>query len=107
MRLFRASRLFTLTGLIAFCAFTGDLVTDSISEACCEQHSSQTSPADRSHEKAPCSSCSCAVHNGSAIASTNAVHVVGAQYGSHFLFAIDPSAPEAIPPAIDHPPQLA
>ena len=105
MRLFGSPRLFALIGLIAFCAFTGDIVADSISDMCCAHCTSQQS--DLSPEKAPCSHCSCAAHNGSAIASSYAINIGGVLDGSHFLLAIEQAAPEGIPPAIDHPPQLA
>jgi len=107
MRLLGSTRLLALTGLIAFCAFGGDLVVDSIGDACSKYCTSQSSESDSQHEKAPCSHCSCAVHNGSVIASSDAMQVSGAQDGSRFLPTIEPLAPEGLPPAIDHPPQLA
>jgi hypothetical protein len=107
MRFFGSTRLFALAGLIAFCALGGDIVADSMSDACCEQCTSQTSQSDSHNEKSPCSSCSCAVHNGSAIASNSAVHIGAALDGSLFFLTIEASAPDPIPPAIDHPPQLA
>jgi hypothetical protein len=101
------SRLFALTGLIAFCAFAGDMVADSIADACSEHCMSQTSESDSQQEKEPCSHCSCCVHGGSAIVSSSALQISGALQPSVFVPALEHSAPNGIPPAIDHPPQLA
>ena len=107
MRLHASSRLFAVIGAIAFCAFAGDIIGDAISDACCKECTSQSSQPDSHPEKSPCASCSCAVHNGSAIASSNAIQVAGAPDASLVPPAIEPRAPDGVPPAIDHPPQLA
>jgi len=107
MRFLASSRLFAVIGAIAFCAFTGDIIGDAISDACCKECASQSSQSDSQQEKSPCASCSCAVHNGSAIASSNAVQVTWTRDGSFVLPATEPPAPDGVPPAIDHPPQLA
>jgi hypothetical protein len=101
------SRLFALTGLIAFCAFTGDMVADSIADACSDHCLSQTSQSNSQNEKAPCSHCSCCVHGGSAIVSSGVLRISGPLQSSVFVLAIERSAPEGLRPAIDHPPQLA
>jgi hypothetical protein len=107
MRLLRTSRLFALAGLIALCAFTGDIVADSIADLRGDHCVSQTSQSDSHHEKAPCSHCLCAVHNGTVISSTAAVHITGAFQVSIFFRASDQFASTGLPAAIDHPPQLA
>ena len=103
----RISRLYVLTGLFALFAFGGDIIADSLADLRGDHCVSESSQSDSQHEKAPCSHCSCAVHNGSVIASSDAMQVSGAQDGSRFLPTIEPLAPEGLPPAIDHPPQLA
>jgi len=75
MRSLRKSRLFALIGLVVFCAFSGDIVADSIVDALGEHCAAQTCPSDSQHEKTPCSHCSCSVHNGTVIATNNGVHV--------------------------------
>jgi hypothetical protein len=96
-----------LTGFLALFAFGGDIVADSLGDACSEHCMSQTSQSGSQNEKAPCSHCSCAVHNGTVIAADNRVHV-GADYqASACVRASDQSAPVGLPAAIDHPPQLA
>jgi hypothetical protein len=107
MRLLGSSQLFALTGLIAFCAFAGDMVADSIADACGDHCISQTSQSDSQHEKAPCSHCSCCVHGGSAIVSSSPLQISGALQSSIFVPAIERSSFEGLRPAIDHPPQLA
>lgn len=107
MRIPGTSWLLALTGLIALCAFAGDIVADSIADLRGDHCISENSQSDSQHEKEPCSHCSCAVHNGSVIASISAVLVSEASEHSLFVPAIDQFAPPGIPLAIDHPPQLA
>jgi hypothetical protein len=107
MRFPGSTRLFALTGLMAFCAFAGDIVADSLADACGEHCISQSSQSNSQDEKAPCSHCSCAVHNGSVLASSNVVQISGALDASAFVLTVERSAPDGIPRAIDHPPQLA
>jgi hypothetical protein len=107
MQAFRTSRLFALIGIAVFCAFAGDIAADSIADLCGDHCISQSSQSDSHDEKAPCSHCSCAVHNGSVIASTGSVYVTGAFQAFVFLPTGQPSAPTGLPAAIDHPPQLA
>jgi hypothetical protein len=107
MRFAPTSRLFALTGLFALCAFAGDIVADSIADLRGDHCICQGSQPDSQHEKAPCERCSCAVHNGTVITSTLAVDVIGAFPASAFLPASQQSAPDGLPAAIDHPPQLA
>jgi hypothetical protein len=107
MRFPGTPRLFALTGLIALCAFAGDVVADSIADLRGDHCVCQSSQSDSHHEKTPCSHCSCAVHNGTVITSTLTVDIVGAFRGS-ILFSIgEQFAPSGLPAAIDHPPQLA
>jgi hypothetical protein len=98
LRLFAAFALF---------AFAGDIVADSLADACADHCVSQSSQSDSSHEKNPCSQCSCAVHNGWAVAFSDAVNVAGASGASLFAGNCDESAPVGVRAAIDHPPQLA
>jgi hypothetical protein len=101
------SRLLALAGVLVFCAFTGDIVADSIADLGGDHCVSQTSQSDSDHEKTPCSHCSCAVHNGTVITSTVTVHINGPFQASVFFPAGEQSAPTGLPAAIDHPPQLA
>ena len=107
MRLLRTSRLDLVAAFLAVFAFGGDIVADSIVDARGEHCAAETCPADSSHEKAPCSHCSCAVHNGSVIAANNGVHVSGGVQPSVFIVISDESVQVGPPAAIDHPPQLA
>jgi hypothetical protein len=107
MHAVRTSRLFALAGLIALCAFTGDIVADSIADLRGDHCVSQTSQSDSHHEKAPCSHCSCAVHNGSVITSAATVLIHNGFQAALFFAAAEQSAPTGLPAAIDHPPQLA
>jgi H+/Cl- antiporter ClcA len=107
MHAVRISRLFALIGTVVFCAFAGDIVADSIADLRGDHCTSQCSESDQQHEKAPCSHCSCAVHNGTVITSTAAVHITGVLQVSIFFPASDQSTPTGLPAAIDHPPQLA
>jgi hypothetical protein len=107
MRFLGIPRLFALTGLIALCAFAGDVVADSIADLRGDHCVCQSSQSDSHHEKTPCSHCSCAVHNGTVITSTLTVDIVGAFPPSVFYPTGQQSAPDGLPAAIDHPPQLA
>lgn len=107
MSLFRTSRLRLLAALVVLFAFGGDIVADSIVDALGEHCAAQTCPTDSHQEKAPCSHCSCAVHNGSVIAGNNGVHLSADVQPSAFIFIRDESAQVGPPAPIDHPPQLA
>jgi hypothetical protein len=99
--------LLALTSLIGLCAFTGDIIADSIADLRGDHCVSQSSQPDSQHDKSPCGHCSCAVHNGTVITSTVAVDISGAFGGSVFSSTSEQSAPDGLPAAIDHPPQLA
>jgi hypothetical protein len=107
MRFPGTPQLFALAGLIALCAFAGDVVADSIADLRGDHCVCQSSQSDSHHEKTPCSHCSCAVHNGTVITSTLTVDIVGAFSASVFYPTGEQSAPDGLPAAIDHPPQLA
>jgi hypothetical protein len=107
MSLFRATQIMKLVACFAALCFGGDIVADSIVDASGEHCAAQTCPADSHHEKAPCSHCSCAVHNGSVIAANNGVHVSADVQLSVFILISDESVQVGPPAAIDHPPQLA
>ena len=102
-------RIFEITRVVAFSAvliFAGDIVADSLSDACADHCVSQSSQSDSNHEKSPCSHCSCAVHNGWAVAFSDAVNVADLSGASPFAVSRDESAPAGVRAAIDHPPQL-
>jgi hypothetical protein len=99
--------LLALTSLIGLCAFTGDIIADSIADLRGDHCVSQNSQPDSQHDKSPCAHCSCALHNGTVIASTVAVDTSGAFGASDFFWTSEQSAPDGLPAAIDHPPQLA
>jgi hypothetical protein len=107
MRFAGRSRLLALTGLIGLCAFTGDIIADSIADLRGDHCVSHSSQPDSQHDKSPCAHCSCAVHNGTVITSTAAVDISGTFGASVFFSTSEPSAPDGLPAAIDHPPQLA
>jgi hypothetical protein len=107
MKFFGVPRLILFTGLVSLFVFGGDIVADSIADACGHHCVSETSQSDTHHEKTPCSHCSCAVHNGAVVASSCAVHVSCGLEESVYLLTSDSSAPSRLPAAIDHPPQLA
>jgi hypothetical protein len=101
------SRLLALTGLIGLCAFAGDIIADSIADLRGDHCVSVDSQPDSQHDKAPCAHCSCAVHNGTVITSTVAIDISAAFRAFVFFWTSDQSAPDGLPTAIDHPPQLA
>jgi hypothetical protein len=107
MHAVRTSPLFALIGIVIFCTFAGDIVADSIADLRGHHCTSQCSQSEPQHEKAPCSNCSCAVHNGSVIASNNGVHVSADTQPSAFILITDEPAQVGPRAAIDHPPQLA
>ena len=107
MRFAGPSRLLALTSLIGLCVFTGDIIADSIADLRGDHCVSQSSQPDPQHDKSPCAHCSCAVHNGTVITSTVAVDISGAFGASIFFSTSEQSAPDGLPAAIDHPPQLA
>jgi len=98
VRLFAAFVLF---------AFAGDIVADLLADARGDHCVSESSQSDSHHDKSPCSHCSCAVHNGSAVAFSDAVHVADASGASLFAVSRDESVPVGVRAPIDHPPQLA
>jgi hypothetical protein len=91
----------------ALLAFAGDIIADSIADLCGDHCVSQSSQSDSNHEKVPCSHCSCAVHNGSAVAFSDTINVADASGASLFAVNRSESAPVGVRAAIDHPPQLA
>ena len=107
MRFAGPSRLLALTSLIGLCAFAGDIIADSIADLRGDHCVSQSSQPDSQHDKSPCAHCSCAVHNGTVITSTVAVDISAAFGASVFVSTSEQSAPDGLPAAIDHPPQLA
>jgi|SRR5581483_5464995 len=107
MRFAGTSRLFALTGLFALCAFAGDIVADSIADLRGDHCVSQSSQPDSQHDNAPCTHCSCAVHNGTVVTSTVAVDISVVFLASVFFPLGEQCAPDGLPAAIDHPPQLA
>jgi len=103
-----ASRLFLrFFAALALFAFAGDIVADSFADLRGDHCVSESSQSDSHHEKGPCAHCSCAVHNGSAVAFSDAVSVAAGSGASLFAVSRNQSAPAGVPAAIDHPPQLA
>ena len=103
-------RISKITRVVAFSAvliFAGDIVADSIADLRGDHCICQGSQPNSQHEKAPCERCSCAVHNGTVITSTLTVDVIGAFPASVFFSGSEQFAPDGLPAAIDHPPQLA
>ena len=107
MKLARTSRLLTLAGIVTLFAFAGDIVADSIADLRGDHCVSQTSQSDSHHEKSPCSHCSCAVHNGTVIASTSTLDISDALGVFTFFAVTEQSPPARVSAAIDHPPQLS
>jgi hypothetical protein len=107
MNALRISRLLTVAGFVTVFAFAGDIVADSIADLQGDHCLSQSSQSDPHHEKTPCSHCSCAVHNGTVIASTATLDISDAFGVFTFFTATEQSPPSGVSAAIDHPPQLA
>ena len=107
MSAFASRRFLRLFAAFALFALAGDIVADSLADLQGDQCVSESSQSDSHQEKTPCSHCSCAVHNGSVVAFSEAVNVADASGGSLFAVSRDESAPVGVPAAIDHPPQLA
>src|SRR4030095_4082383 len=97
MRFAGRSRLLALTRLIGLCAFTGDIVADSIADLRGDHCVSQSSQPDSQHDKSPCAHCSCAVHNGTVIISTVAVDISGTFGASALFSSSEQSAPDGLP----------
>lgn len=105
---FLARRLFLrLLAAFALFALTGDIVADSVADLRGDHCVSQSSESDSHHDKGPCSHCSCAVHNGSAVVFCDAINVADGSGGSPLGAGREQSTPVGVPSAIDHPPQLA
>jgi hypothetical protein len=103
-----ASRLFLrLLAAFALFAFASDIVADSLADVCGDHCVSESSQSGSHQEKSPCAHCSCAVHNGSAVAFSDALNVADASGASLFAVSRNESASVGVPAAIDHPPQLA
>ncbi len=102
MRFVHNSRLFLLTGFVALFAFGGDLVVDAVCDVeghPCKQTSQTSSQGD-------CTGCDCAVHCGAALfAESDGLSLLSLTVVD-FSPAEDFQAINALPAAIDHPPQL-
>ena len=96
-----------LAGFVTLFTFAGDIVADSIADLQGDHCVSESSQSDPHHEKTPCTHCSCAVHNGTVIASTATLDIGDAFEVFTFVAATEQSSPSGAPAAIDHPPQLA
>jgi hypothetical protein len=104
---FRVSYFKKLAAILAVLVFSGDIITDAIADLRGDHCVSQTSQSDSSHEKAPCSHCSCAIHVGAVVITNSTMRVGRDLPAAVFVFIAGESAPRAVPAAIDHPPQLA
>jgi uncharacterized membrane-anchored protein len=99
-------RFLRLFAAFALFALTGDLIADSLADVQGDHCVSESSQSDSNHEKTPCSHCSCAVHNGAAVAFSDAVNVGDGSGASLCIVNGDESASVGARAAIDHPPQL-
>ena len=101
------SPIIRAAAFVALLNFAGDIVADSIADARGDHCVSETSHSDSQHEKAPCSHCSCAIHVGAVVITNSTMRVGRDLEEAVFALIADESPPRALPPAIDHPPQLA
>lgn len=107
MRIGHGSIFCILAGLLAFFAFTGDIVTDAVAVVSGDHCLCEGSHSDSQPDQSPCSTCSCAVHNGFMIASASLVKISDGAEATLFALTLVQQVPPRLPVAIDHPPQLA
>jgi hypothetical protein len=102
----RRTRLLRILASFAMLLFVGDLLAESVAEACEMRCASETSESAPDHEKAPCQ-CICAAHIGAVIATDFAMPIEGSVPPPVYLPGEDEGRPLRLAAAIDHPPQLA
>ncbi len=98
--------LIPLVAALAFIAFAGDIVADSICDAMGHSPTS-LSESHGSGENDACGHCICATHVGTLAAVVRVTVGSLALSTESDLLISDEKASKAIPPAIDHPPQLS
>lgn len=107
MKLVRGKILLRLLAALALLTFAGDLAADAYADFQgdhCDAQSSQSSPT---HEKSPCSHCSCATHTGAVVLPDFATRIAKASELTALLPTDHDIRPIRRSAAIDHPPQLA
>lgn len=107
MKFLHHKRLLRILAALAMLLFVGDLAADSIADLAgghCTPETSQSSP---SHEKGPCSHCSCATHIGAVVIAEFAMRLGTQLQAADRLSAFDEATPPRLAASIDHPPQLA
>jgi anaerobic selenocysteine-containing dehydrogenase len=107
MKLLHHKRFLRLLAALALFAFAGDLAADVYADfrgGHCDAQSSQSSPT---HEKSPCSHCSCAAHIGAVVVGDFAVRIVKNTQLTDLGIFDDGARPTRRATSIDHPPQLA
>jgi hypothetical protein len=107
MYFLRVSSVIRAAAFVALLNFAGDIVADSIADARGGHCFPQTSPSHSDHQKAPCSHCSCAVHNGAVALTDFTVRLNTDLQLAVVLPLSDDVAPPPLASSIDHPPQLA
>jgi hypothetical protein len=106
MSFLRIPAIIRVVALSAVLILAGDIIADSISDARGGHCFSQTLPSHPDHQKAPCSHCSCAVHNG-AVALTDFTVRLNTDLQSAAVLPLgNDVAPPPLVSSIDHPPQL-
>jgi anaerobic selenocysteine-containing dehydrogenase len=107
MNLLGGKSFLRVLAVLALLTFAGDLAADAITDAMgghCDAQSSQSSPT---HEKSPCSHCSCATHIGAVVVGDFAVRIVKSTELADLGIFDDGARPTRRATSIDHPPQLA
>ena len=103
MQLIRTA-LVPLIAALAFLAFSGDLLADAV--CCAMGHSEVSSESSAPAETDSCPHCICATHAGTlSMPGVSAAPLPDVQPDANFLL-YDEHAPDRLPAAIDHPPQL-
>ena len=103
----RISAIIRVVAFSVVLVFAGDIIIDSIADTREGHCVSQTSQSDSSHEKMPCSHCSCAVHSGAVVMADFTVSVSSSLDLATLLPTRTPPSPSRLAASIDHPPQLA
>lgn len=107
MRLLHSKGFLRVLGLLAILLFSGDLVADAVADLSQGHCTSETSQSGPSHDKAPCSHCSCAIHIGAVVVADFAMSLGSDLRPEAFLHGDDEARPRRLAASIDHPPQLA
>jgi hypothetical protein len=103
--LFRIRYLRLLAGF-ALLLFAGDMAADQIDDLY-GIHCDSQSQSLPSHDKSPCSHCSCATHMGTVVLADFTLRVGADMQLTVCLHGDDQARPPRLADSIDHPPQLA